>query len=327
MDFKREDYIKVKEGIKFPELNIDISDWQGKIMEVHKVTVEVELDSTTLLNFNESLFKHFQKMEDYPHIVLIPKTDIEKIQPRSNDENLELIQDQLIEKMDSIDKNDPPFQQLSRKWTRHFIRSEYYSSMTKVNRQNTDSVIELFTNQMYDYEGQTPKKWTLESAKEVFLNWAPSKISADKEFFESYGIVLINYFKFLYERKYLKTTAFEKLLIEVKDEIVIKSQNHSNWGIAKSFMMKAKEAGVDLHNKEEINEFLMKEQLKAFENLSVENQDVLELENQVNKTKFKGISRNQKITVKYKNGEIKENIKFKYVENDLLKGVCELIKN
>ena len=41
---------------------------------------------------------------------------------------------------------------------------------------------------------------------------------------------------------------------------------------------------------------------------------------------FKGIGRNQKITVKYKNGKLLEDIKFKKVESDLRNGLCELIR-
>jgi len=38
------------------------------------------------------------------------------------------------------------------------------------------------------------------------------------------------------------------------------------------------------------------------------------------------IGRNEKITVKYLDGRIEENIKFKKVKDDLLNGLCELIE-
>ncbi len=41
---------------------------------------------------------------------------------------------------------------------------------------------------------------------------------------------------------------------------------------------------------------------------------------------FYKIGRNQKIVVKYKDGRIMENIKFKKVESDLRNGFCDLIK-
>jgi len=38
------------------------------------------------------------------------------------------------------------------------------------------------------------------------------------------------------------------------------------------------------------------------------------------------IGRNEKVTVKYLDGRIEENIKFKKVKNDLLNGFCELVE-
>lgn len=323
--FERGESVKVKNGIKYPKLNIDISDWNGRVIEVDKRSVEVELDSITLNNFNEELLDRYKEEREYPHLITIPKKDLEKSEPRDDYYEVELAQDKLIEQIDAVDNSEPSFQKLSRKWTRHFIRSKYYSEMDKHRRLDVDSVIELFTNQMYDYEGMTPKKWNIRSAKEVFLNWAPNKITADKEFFESYGEILLNYFKFLEERKYLKTKSLQELLTKVKEEIVIRSQDSSNWGMAKSFMMGAKQSGVNLDNKRELDEYMMGEQLKALEKLN--KQSVTEIENRskVDKRQFKGLLRNQKIRVRYKDGEIKE-VKFKKVEQDLLNGLCELIK-
>jgi len=327
IEFNRGGSIKVKDKIKYPKLNIDISNWHGRITEVEKKTVEVELDSITLTNFNESLLSHFQEIQEYPHLIFLPKKEIEMSEPRDKYEEVELAQDKLIEKIDLYDKTELKFHQLSRKWIRHFQRSNYYSIMNKSMRQDTDSVIEMFTNQMHDYEGKTPKKWNVRAAKEVFLNWAPNKISADIEFFNNYGEILEKYFLFLEERKYLKTLGLQKLLAKVKKDIVIRSQDSSNWGFAKSFMMGAKQSGVNLDNKKEMDRYLIKEQLKALGNIKKQEDKETNEQTQyiVDKSKFKGIWRNQTIIVKYKDGEVKE-AKFKDLENDLLKGVCELIK-
>lgn len=325
IEFERGEFVKVKKGVKYPKLKIDISDWHGRVTEVDKKSVVVELDSITLRNLNEALLNHYQEIGEYPHLITIPKNDIEKSESRDEYGDVELAQDELIEKIDAGDKSELEFQKLSRKWARHFMRSEYYTTLKKRWREDTESVIELFTNQMYDYEGKTPKKWNVRSTKEVFLNWAPNKISADKEFFESYGEILLKYFHFLEERKYLKTKPLQEFLIKVKDEIVLRSQNSSNWGMAKSFMMGAKESGVNLDNQKELDRYLMKEQMKALTQLKEKENMSLGEGIKVDKRKFKGIWRFQKVKVKYRNGEIKE-AKFKEVEQDLLNGICELIK-
>lgn len=325
IEFERGDFVKVKNGVKYPKIKVDISDWHGRVTEVDKKSVEVELDSITLRNFNKTLLNDYKEKGEYPHLITIPKKDVERSESRDKYEDVELAQDELIERLDNADKSEPEFQKLSRKWVRHFNRSEIYRSMEKRLRLDTDSVIELYTNQMYEYEGKTPKKWTVKSAKEVFLNWAPTKITADKEFFESYGEILLKYFEFLEGRKYLKTKSLQELLTKVKEEIVVRSQDRSNWGMAKSFMMGAQESGVNLDNKRELDEYMMRQQLKALDELNDKKEMNVGGVTKVDKRKFKGIWRNQRVKVKYRDGEIKEE-KFKDVEQELLNGTCELIE-
>lgn len=330
IEFNKGDSVKIKDGVKFPKLKIDISDWHGRVFEVDKKSVELELDSLTLISFNDTLFKHFQDLDEYPHILTIPKKELELAESRDTFEDVEIAQDEIIKRLDANNTSEPNHYKLIRKWTRHFQRSQYYSNMDKVDRLNSDFVIEAFSNHMYDYEGKSPKKWNVRAAKEVFLNWAPNKISADKEVFESYGIVLLNFFKFLDQRKYLNTTSLQKIIINLKDEIVTRSQDSSQWGMAKSFIMGAKNSGVNLDDKKAMDKFLFKQQIKALKQLKNGDDDLTENTNsvykQVNPKQFKGIWRNQKITVKYRDGKILEKVKFKEVEQDLLNGVCELIE-
>jgi len=325
IELERGDCVKVKVGVKYPKHKIDISDWHGRVTEVNKKSVEVELDSITLRNFNSTLLNHYIEQGEYPHLVTIPKKDVEKTESRDEYEAVELAQDELIERIDVEDKSEPGFQKLSRKWVRHFVRSERYKSMEKRYRLETDSVIELFTNQMYDYEGKTPKQWNVKASKEVFLNWAPNKITAEKEFFECYGEVLLKYFEFLEERKYKKTKPLQELLIKLKNEIVNRSQDSSNWGMAKSFMMGAQRSGLNLENQQDLDKYLKREQQKALNQLTKHKGKNLEDENKVDRRKFKGIWRNQRVKVRYRNGEIKE-MKFREVEQDLLNGICKLIE-
>lgn len=325
IEYERGDFVKVKNGVNHPKVKVDISDWQGRVTEVGKRTVEVELDSISLRNFNEKLLNHYKEKGEYPHLIRIPKKDIERSESRDKYESVELAQDDLIAIIDNENKREPEFQKISRKWVRHFIRSEIYRSMEKKLRLDTDSVIELFTNQMYDYEGKTPPNWTVRSSREVFLNWAPTKITADKAFFESYGEILLKYFEFLEDRNYLKTKPLQELLTKVKEEIVVKSQDRSNWGMAKSFMMGAQESGVNLDDKRELDEYMMSQQLRALDRINDKKELSVGGSLKVDKRKFKGIWRNQSVKVRYRDGEIKEK-KFKDVEQELLNGKCELIE-
>lgn len=135
--------------------------------------------------------------------------------------------------------------------------------MSKKHRGHTDFILDTFLNYMYDYQGKTPQKWNLPSVKETLLHYVPTKISAEKELFEVYGDVLLVYFKFLQERRYVGTKSLQQLIIKVKDKIVENSQDSSTWGPAKTFMMKAINAGVDMDDEKAVKRFMIKEQAKA----------------------------------------------------------------
>jgi len=103
----------------------------------------------------------------------------------------------------------------------------------------------------------------------------------------------------------------------VKDRIPVEAAKESNWGPAKSYMMKAKAQGYDLSSEEEVEAFMRRQQMEALAHQPTTRPP---------KDPFKGIGRNQKITVQYEDGTIKADIKFKKVEKDLRAGRCEIVE-
>jgi len=63
--------------------------------------------------------------------------------------------------------------------------------------------------------------------------------------------------------------------------------------------------------------------LKKLPEEPFENEEPVE---ETDKSVFKNIGRNEKITVEYLDGSIIEDVKFKKVKSDLMEGVCKLIK-
>lgn len=322
-EFKRRDSVKIKNGLKHPQLNLIFKDWQGRVFEVHGRTVELELDSITLQNLSEEYLNHCEETNEYPHLITVPKEDLEFVEPRDHYDDVEKIQDEIIEKLDSRPSNEDEldYRKLNRKWARHFLRSNFYSEMEKGVRENSDFILETFSDYMYNYEGQEPEDWDIQALEEVCLNWVPNKISAEKDLFQAYGVVLIKFFEFLDSRKYLKTKLFQEFVNEIKDQIVEISQDSSNWGIAKSFMMGAQQSGVDLDNKEEMDFYLMQQQLRALSQIEEEKQIP---QNNIIRNQYSSLGRNDKITVEYDDGTILENIKFKKVMQDLKNGTCKI---
>ncbi len=262
IEFKRGDSVKLKKGVIHPRLKIEISDWHGRVIGVEGNAVEVELDSITLKNMSDETLNLFNERAEYPYIIIYPEKDLEHCKARDKYEDVEIAQDVLIEKMEK-GENIPFYKKLSGKWIRHFRRSEYYFSMNETDKGHADFVLDTYSNYMYDYERKTPRRWTVISTKEGCLHLVPTKITGEKDLFESYGEVLLNFFHFLEERKYYKSRKLQELIIEIKGEIVVRSQDSSKWGMAKSFMMGAVNSGFDTNNQAEMNKYLRKQQRKA----------------------------------------------------------------
>lgn len=262
LDFQVGDVVKFKEGTKHWLLDIEISDWYGRVLEIQKNGIELELDSITLKNFDEVWQNLYIERGEDPHILFVPIKDLEISEARDTEEAVEKAQDELIEKMDKKSKI-PKYKRDYSKWVRHFQRDEAYKSLDEKYKGHTEFILETFLNYMYDYEGKTPQKWNIRSAKEILTHYVPTKISAEKEVFEIYGDVLLAFFKFLQERRYLGTKSLQLLVVKVKDKIVERSQDRSTWGPAKTFMMAAIDAGVDMDDEKAIKTFMMKQQMKA----------------------------------------------------------------
>lgn len=322
-EFKKGDSVKIKDGIKHPQLNLIFENWQGRVFEINQRTIEIELDSITLKNLTNVYLNHCEETDEYPHLIIVPKEDLEFAEIRDHYDDVESIQDEIIQELDSRPrkKEELEYRKLNRKWARHFLRSNFYSEMNAIEREKSDFILETFSDYMYNYEGKEPKDWNVQALKEVCLNWVPNKITAEKELFQAYGEVLIKFFEFLDSRKYLKTKSFQEFVKKIKNQIVENSQNNSNWGMAKSFMMGAQQSGINLDNKEQMDLYLMQQQLKAFSQFK----DKREIsQNKITTNKFKKFGRNDKVNVEYSDGTILQNVKFKKVMQDLKNGACKI---
>ncbi len=316
--FKVGDFVKVKKGVKHPYLKIELDNWQGKVVELDRKGVYMELDATTLNKLGNNTITLYGEDEQSPDVIFMERKKLELSKQRNSPEEVEKAQDKLFETLELIWKN-PSHIALSEKWVRHFQRSDYYFEMEQIDKNHSDFILSTYTQYMYNYERKKPKDWNVRASREVLLNWAPNKITAEHDLFVSYGKVLLKFFQFLEAREYLKTRRLQELLEEVGQKIVVNSQKSSNWGTAKSFLMKAQRKGVNTENQKEMAKFMRKEQENALDKM-FEEQEINEKNNLFNK-----IGRNELISVKYKSGRIIENIKFKRVKQDLLNGDCKLV--
>jgi preprotein translocase subunit SecA len=105
--------------------------------------------------------------------------------------------------------------------------------------------------------------------------------------------------------------------VSIKNKIPIVASDPSNWGMAKSMMMRATQSGYDVNNQQDLNNFMLDYNQQTLANMPIRKQ--------IRENPYKKIGRNDKISVKYSDGALKENVKFKTVEQDLIDAKCELI--
>ena len=88
-DFKLGDVVKFKKGVKHGLLDIDISDWHGRIFEIEKVGAQLELDSITLKGLSQEVLDIYIEREEDPHLLFVPFEDIERSEPRDEEKEVE----------------------------------------------------------------------------------------------------------------------------------------------------------------------------------------------------------------------------------------------
>ncbi len=111
---------------------------------------------------------------------------------------------------------------------------------------------------MYNYHARTPEEWDERTLETCCLKTLPSKINADEHFFKSIAPVLSSFFAFTERAGLLKKSSnLAKRVKKIDKQIVINSNDPSNWGMAKSFVISAQRSGVNIENQKELNEYMM----------------------------------------------------------------------
>ena len=321
--FKKGDFIKVKPNIKLKSGDT-VNNWGGEVGEVNheKKCCLVILDAQTLDSFQDSNVRSFINDGVNAFTYVFEYKDIELSERRDSDKQVKEAVARLTSRMISLLKESVyDHEEFKEKWKEEFNNSVFYNTLNEFQKENAGFVIGTFTEFMFNYEEVEPQEWTPLNILRVCLEIVPGKISADEEIFENYGEILIQFLKFLGNENYISNSHSLAIAVEkIKDKIPIEAKNSDNWGLTKSMMMSAQKEGLDLSNEEDIKKYMLRQQLGAMEE---KNQaKIIPLK----KDPFKGIGRNQKITIKYEDGRILEDVKFKKVESDLRNGDCEIIK-
>ena len=119
---------------------------------------------------------------------------------------------------------------------------------------------------MYDYHGLAPEKWNPYELEECCLETLPRKVSAEISFFQATSPVLAAFFNFLAENKILRQARrLARQVQKIGPQIVKNSQDPRYWGMAKSFVMAAMEADVDVTDEKQMQLFMHMQNLQAIQ--------------------------------------------------------------
>ena len=329
--FKKGDYVFVKVNTEIETGEI-VSDWAGKVIEVYEDSnlCLVELDAPTINSLTDASLQNcldegcsFSKYTfGYEDLVKAPRRD--------TDQQLAAAHLRLEERVADLEGDysdldyDTRLKKLhawKKRWINAFIESSLFNTLSEIEQEEAGFVLDTFITFMFEYENLLPNEWNADAASKICLEVVPRKVMADKESFDAFAPALIQFLQFL-DSKHLVSSAKSIIreINQIKDQIAVLAADPRRWGMTKSFMMDAKASGVDTNDDTEIQRYLMLKQAAAFQSRPTQPGSLPPID------PFKGLERNQRITVQYESGNIVENIKFKKVEPDLRLGLCKIVK-
>ena len=144
-----------------------------------------------------------------------------------------------------------------RKWGKEFSKTKYFEELTGEEKQESQFVLETFAEYMYSHHGSSPEEWDEGDLEECCLETLPRKISTDEIYLQSIAPVLCAFFAFAEERNLLKNAAtLAKRVRAIDKQIVKNASNPEQWGISKSLVRAAEDAGVDVMDEGELSQFI-----------------------------------------------------------------------
>ena len=143
------------------------------------------------------------------------------------------------------------------KWVAEFSKSKHFDQLSEDQKQESKFIMETFSEFMYSHHGLSPHKWNAEELEECCLETLPRKVSTDEIYFQSIAPVLCAFLAFAEERNLLKNAAaLAKRVRAIDKQIVKNASDPEHWGISKSMVRAAEDAGVDVMDEGELHQFV-----------------------------------------------------------------------
>ncbi|MFQ5887636.1 MAG: SEC-C metal-binding domain-containing protein [Candidatus Hydrothermarchaeales archaeon] len=154
-------------------------------------------------------------------------------------------------------------------WGFEFSKSRYFDDLSEEQKQESEFILMCFAEFMYSYHGLSPEEWDEEGLEECCLESLPRKITAGESFYCSVSPVLSAFFTFAGDRGLLGNSLnLARRVREIGKEIIENATDPGNWGMAKSIVMSAIDAGVDIEDEEELDRYITSYNLQQGQGLS-----------------------------------------------------------
>jgi hypothetical protein len=156
-------------------------------------------------------------------------------------------------------------------WANDFAQSPHFERLSETQKGKAMDVIRFFAEYAYKYVGLSPEQWNREGVIECCVEVLPRKVTAGFALFHSIAPVLSAFFTFLGEKSLLPNAQLlAETVAALRNDIVTAAEDPRCWGPAKSFAMKAMEAGVDMCDRAAVYKFMAKYNQQMFARLAAE---------------------------------------------------------
>lgn len=159
---------------------------------------------------------------------------------------------EIEEEEDTEEEND-----IYLEWFDQFLNSSSFEKLTEEQKENADFILHCFDEYLEHVDASDPADWNTNNISELCLEVFPRKITAELALFKCIGPVLIAFFNFLSENKLLKQAwKLSTCIKAIQADIPKRAADSRNWGMAKTFAMKALKEGVDLSDPTQNEKFI-----------------------------------------------------------------------
>jgi hypothetical protein len=143
-------------------------------------------------------------------------------------------------------------------WGKEWSESASFAALPSEQQEQAEFVVGTFAEYMYSYHLQLPEEWEEAGLVECCLETLPRKISADEDYYRAIAPVLGSFLTFLEQTGRLeKGRRLAEKTAAIADRIVSNAADPRYWGMAKSFMMGAKAAGVDVADRGQLQQYIL----------------------------------------------------------------------